>query len=60
MFEEEAAEKGWPAARVVGHEDVDPRFDRYILTAGYNAVINQRQFRAPEASSGRRSTAGRT
>jgi alkyl sulfatase BDS1-like metallo-beta-lactamase superfamily hydrolase len=47
VFEEESAEKGWPAARVVGHEDVDPRFDRYILTAGYNSVINQRQFRAP-------------
>ena len=46
VFEEESAEKGWPAARVVGHEDVDPRFDRYILTAGYNSVINQRQFRA--------------
>jgi alkyl sulfatase BDS1-like metallo-beta-lactamase superfamily hydrolase len=46
VFEEESAEEGWPAARVVGHEDVDPRFDRYILTAGYNAVINQRQFRA--------------
>jgi alkyl sulfatase BDS1-like metallo-beta-lactamase superfamily hydrolase len=30
----------------VGHEDIDPRFDRYILTAGYNSVINQRQFRA--------------
>ena len=34
VFEEESADKGWPAARVVGHEDVDPRFDRYILTAG--------------------------
>jgi alkyl sulfatase BDS1-like metallo-beta-lactamase superfamily hydrolase len=33
--------------RVVGHEDIDPRFDRYVKTAGYNAVINQRQFRAP-------------
>ncbi len=33
--------------RVIGHEAVDPRFDRYIKTAGYNAVINQRQFRAP-------------
>jgi alkyl sulfatase BDS1-like metallo-beta-lactamase superfamily hydrolase len=32
---------------VVGHEAVDPRFDRYIKTAGYNGVINQRQFRAP-------------
>ena len=33
--------------RVIGHEAVDPRFDRYIKTAGYNGVINQRQFRAP-------------
>jgi alkyl sulfatase BDS1-like metallo-beta-lactamase superfamily hydrolase len=33
--------------QVIGHEDVDPRFDRYVKTAGYNGVINQRQFRAP-------------
>lgn len=32
---------------VVAHEAVDERFDRYVLTAGYNGVINQRQFRAP-------------
>jgi len=32
---------------VVGHELVDARFDRYVKTAGYNGVINQRQFRAP-------------
>ncbi len=32
---------------VVAHQDVNPRFDRYCLTAGYNAVINQRQFRIP-------------
>ena len=32
---------------MVAHELVDERFDRYALTAGYNAVINQRQFRAP-------------
>ncbi len=31
---------------VIGHEAVDERFDRYIKTAGYNGVINQRQFRA--------------
>jgi alkyl sulfatase BDS1-like metallo-beta-lactamase superfamily hydrolase len=30
--------------RIVGHEAVDARFDRYDLTNGYNAVINQRQF----------------
>ncbi len=33
--------------RVVGHAGIDPRFDRYVKSAGYNAVINQRQFRAP-------------
>jgi alkyl sulfatase BDS1-like metallo-beta-lactamase superfamily hydrolase len=32
---------------VVGHEAVDPRFDRYVKTAGYNGVINQRQFQIP-------------
>ena len=32
--------------RVVAHEAVQPRFDRYVRTAGYNAVINQRQFGA--------------
>src|SRR5262249_52404543 len=32
---------------VIGHENVDPRFDRYVKTAGYNAVINRRQFRIP-------------
>ena len=45
-FEEEAAANGWPAPRVVAHEDVPARFDRYRVTAGYNAVINRRQFRA--------------
>jgi len=44
VFEEEAATNRWPAARVVGHEAIDRRFDRYVLTAGYNAVINRRQF----------------
>jgi len=33
--------------RVVGHDAIGPRFDRYVKSAGYNAVINQRQFRAP-------------
>jgi alkyl sulfatase BDS1-like metallo-beta-lactamase superfamily hydrolase len=32
---------------VYGHRAVDARFDRYVKTAGYNGVINQRQFRAP-------------
>jgi len=36
--------EGNGAARVVAHENVPKRFDRYALTAGYNAAINQRQF----------------
>lgn len=32
--------------RVVAHEAVAARFDRYRLTAGWNASINMRQFRA--------------
>jgi glyoxylase-like metal-dependent hydrolase (beta-lactamase superfamily II) len=40
----ESAEAGWPAPEVVAHEALPARFDRYILTAGYNAVINRRQF----------------
>ncbi len=34
-------------AVVIGHEDVGRRFDRYILTAGYNQSINRRQFSMP-------------
>jgi alkyl sulfatase BDS1-like metallo-beta-lactamase superfamily hydrolase len=33
-----------PPPRVVGHEHVERRFDRYDYTAGYNRVINMRQF----------------
>ncbi len=38
-----------PGARptVIAHENVVDRFDRYTRTAGYNTVINQRQFQAP-------------
>jgi glyoxylase-like metal-dependent hydrolase (beta-lactamase superfamily II) len=32
---------------VIAHEATNDRFDRYVRTAGYNGVINQRQFRAP-------------
>ena len=46
-FEEEAAANGWPAPRVLAHEALPARFDRYVMTAGYNAIINQRQFQAP-------------
>ncbi len=37
-FEEEGP------VRVVAHEGVVARFERYVLTAGYNGVINSRQF----------------
>ncbi|HYD11019.1 MAG TPA: alkyl sulfatase dimerization domain-containing protein, partial [Acidimicrobiales bacterium] len=33
-----------PGTQVVAHENVPRRFDRYDLTNGYNAVINNRQF----------------
>ncbi|HUA94565.1 MAG TPA: alkyl sulfatase dimerization domain-containing protein [Acidimicrobiales bacterium] len=46
-WEEAAAAEGWPAPVVVAHEAVPARFDRYIATAGYNEVVNQRQFQAP-------------
>ncbi|HVF32749.1 MAG TPA: alkyl sulfatase dimerization domain-containing protein [Acidimicrobiales bacterium] len=44
VFEAESAAKGWPAPRVLAHEALPHRFDRYVLTAGYNGVINARQF----------------
>ena len=47
VFEEEASSRGWPMPRVVAHEALPLRFDRYVLTAGYNSIINQRQFQAP-------------
>jgi alkyl sulfatase BDS1-like metallo-beta-lactamase superfamily hydrolase len=50
VFEAESADKGWLAPRVVAHEALPHRFDRYILTAGYNGVINRRQFQMREFS----------
>jgi alkyl sulfatase BDS1-like metallo-beta-lactamase superfamily hydrolase len=47
-FEEEARLGGSPAPRVISHEGVPARFDRYVLTAGFNAVVNRRQFRVPD------------
>jgi glyoxylase-like metal-dependent hydrolase (beta-lactamase superfamily II) len=47
VWEAESAEQGWPAPVVIAHEALPPRFDRYILTAGYNQVINRRQFGVP-------------
>jgi alkyl sulfatase BDS1-like metallo-beta-lactamase superfamily hydrolase len=47
-FEEEARDRGWEPPRVVAHEAVRDRFDRYRRTAGYNAWINRRQFGIPD------------
>ena len=33
-----------PAPRVLGHARIEDRFDRYEYTAGYNRIINMRQF----------------
>ena len=48
-FLAEAADRGWPRPRIVGHRDVGARFDRYRATAPYNALINARQFSIPPA-----------
>ncbi len=45
-YEEDARRDGHPAPRVIAHEAITARFDRYVRTAGYNAVINARQFQA--------------
>lgn len=44
VWEEESASNRWPAPRVVAHDAVSRRFDRYIMTAGYNQTVNRRQF----------------
>lgn len=45
LYEAEAVTNGWRAPRVVAHEAITARFERYIETQGYNGIINQRQFR---------------
>jgi alkyl sulfatase BDS1-like metallo-beta-lactamase superfamily hydrolase len=47
LYEEDARTNGWPLPRVIAHEAIRARFERYVMTAGYNAVINQRQFKVP-------------
>jgi len=42
------SEEGAAPVRVVAHENVPQRFDRYALTAGYNGTINARQFQLEE------------
>ena len=43
-FIADASANGQPRPRVVGHENVAHRFERYRLTDGYNRIINDRQF----------------
>lgn len=47
-FDTEAAEQGRRGPNVIAHENTPPRFRRYTATIGYNSVINQRQFQAPD------------
>jgi alkyl sulfatase BDS1-like metallo-beta-lactamase superfamily hydrolase len=44
VWEAESVDQGWPAPTVVAHEALPARFDRYVTTAGYNGIINRRQF----------------
>jgi glyoxylase-like metal-dependent hydrolase (beta-lactamase superfamily II) len=44
VWEAESQERGWPAPAVVAHEALPRRFDRYLMTLGYNEIINRRQF----------------
>jgi len=43
-FVADAEAKGYRRPRFAGHENVPKRFDRYVLTDGYNRIINERQF----------------
>jgi alkyl sulfatase BDS1-like metallo-beta-lactamase superfamily hydrolase len=43
-FDAEAEDRGWRRPTVHAQEALPARFDRYRLTAGYNATINRRQF----------------
>lgn len=46
-FVAEAQHNRTARPRVVGHRGTAARFDRYKRTAGYNSIINTRQFSAP-------------
>ncbi len=44
LFDAEAQSNGWRAPHVVAHNQLPHRFDRYVMTAGYNQTVNRRQF----------------
>ncbi len=52
-FAADAADRGHQQPRVVAHEAVATRLDRYELTAGYNQMINARQFGGAARSAAR-------
>ncbi len=43
-FLADAQDRGYRPPTVVGHENVEPRFERYGVTRGYNDAVNHRQF----------------
>ena len=43
-FLDDAESRGVPRPKVIGHEKVLARIDRYEQTSGFNLIINQRQF----------------
>jgi alkyl sulfatase BDS1-like metallo-beta-lactamase superfamily hydrolase len=47
IFDGEARRDGRALPRVIAHQAVPARFDRYRQTRGYNACINRRQFQMP-------------
>lgn len=53
-FAADADGRGRPRPRVLGHERIGPRFDRYLETNGYNQVINLRQFGGASRTAGAR------
>ena len=52
-YEQDAADQGRPAPRVVAHESIGDRFRRYVETAGWNTNINARQFLGAESAARR-------
>jgi alkyl sulfatase BDS1-like metallo-beta-lactamase superfamily hydrolase len=59
-FIDEARANGAPRPRIVGHDNVAARYDRYDFTNGYNAIINERQFSpAPKLALNTKKTAER-
>ena len=42
---DECEKNNWPIPRIIGHEAIKARFDRYKLTNSWNGSINLRQFR---------------